>query len=126
LNADLVCTACRVKVTLESFLNGGPISRFSLSFAWDERRIGWHEAHGVPGVSAYPRPWVAAYANQRAAAGLSLDDDEQPEFRGLLGKLSKMLAAEPMAIPSRRQLQRERNKQVDKLAAAGEITKRIE
>lgn len=119
LNADLICTRCRLKVTLESFLNGGPISRFSLTFDFKARKIGHHEAKGVPGMEAYPRPWITAYANQRAAAGRLIEDDERGEFMGLLKGLRGIVRdTSAMDIPTRRELQVERNRQVAGMESA--------
>ena len=117
-NADLICRRCRVKVTLESLLNGGPISRFSLSIGQDGRQSGWHEAKGVPTINAYPKPWISAYDEQCAIQGRSAHEDEEPYFRLLMTMLARVKKSKPMEIASRRELQVERNRQVRQLTEA--------
>lgn len=121
VNAELICKRCRVKVTLESFLNGGPISRFSLSL--DAKQGGYHEAQGVPGVDAYPSSWVAAYDRQCTIEGRSANYDEEPDFRLVLRMLNKIKNSRPMALPTKRQLNAERNRQHEELAQVGDAAK---
>lgn len=115
---DLVCKPCRVKANRESLLNGGPLATHWLDFDQEHDRI----IHGkiakpTPDLNKYPQDWVRAYATQRAQVGLSVDVDEEAEFREVL-RVLRGLAIMPTAT-SRRELQAERNRQVEELAKRG-------
>ena len=95
LNANLICKRCRVKVTVESFLNGGPISRFSIHFDFKGRRATYNEADDVPDATAYPGAWRDAYSQQEEISGYPVDYDERPGFELLLRMLRRSIVLQP-------------------------------
>ena len=117
-NPDLICKRCRVKATLESLLNGGPISKFFMRQAGETLEWGQSDRH-TPDLGEYPKAWVSAYAIQRVNSGLSSDENDEKAMRECRAAFEHFRIAEISKPKGRRALQRERNKQV---AAVVEIS----
>lgn len=116
LNPDLICKRCRVKATRESFLNGGPISKFSMGQTGDKLEWGSATRH-TPGLKEYPAEWVHAYAEQRVNSGLPADEDDQEAMRECRAVFERFRIAEIPKTKGHKAILREKNRQNAALAS---------
>ena len=109
---DGLCKPCRVKTTLESLLNGGPVSAHYMSQGNDKLEWGTIKNRPTPALADYPKEWVRKYAEQCYRSGMSADGDDTGEWKECRKAFMDFRLAAIPRPKGRLALQRERNKQV--------------